>query len=118
MAFMPDRPPAGPLDIDVTVHGDRARLSVAGQIDITNAEHVQRRAQRCLDDPRIARLVADLARLTFLDSSGLRGLVRIRRYAQGLGKLFHVENYSRHIALIMDATGLTGYLADPTPGPG
>lgn len=106
----PDVPATAPLDIDVTVEHGRARVVLTGEIDITNADDLLGRIGRCLDDPRVTRVVADLDAVTFLDSSGLRSLLFSRRHAEAMGKSFVIEHHHGHIATVIDIAGLTDIL--------
>jgi anti-sigma B factor antagonist len=115
--FDTDVPATAPLTINATVAGSRVRLIVAGEIDMSNADRLRQCAFCHLDGPTARHVVADLARLTFIDASGLRALVRSRRHADELGKTFTVENHCAQVSLVIGAVELTDYLTDPTHNP-
>jgi anti-sigma B factor antagonist len=106
------------LEIVVSVDHDRAYLMLAGEIDVTNSEQLVTSVYRHLGEPRIVEVVADLAGLTFLDSSGLRALVLGRRRADESGKAFRIRNHRGHVANVIEITGLTPYLSGPSGEPG
>lgn len=107
-------PRTAPLDISVTIDEDRAQLTVTGEIDLTNADDVLLSVHWHLDRPRLNHVVVDLSGLAFLDSAGLRVLMLGRRHADELGKTFRVQGQRGHIANVIEVTGLTEYLTDPS----
>lgn len=108
-------PPAiAPLDIAATIDRGEARITLTGEIDISNADQVLSCADRYLNDPGINRVTADLAALTFIDSSGLRALAFSRRHADALDKTFRILNQQEQVTRVLEATGLDKYLTDPT----
>lgn len=118
---MPSTPrpaPIPPFELAVTISGDRAEMALAGDIDIANADQIESAAYHYLGEPHIAHVTADLNAVTFLDSSGLRALTHSRRRAAELGKTFRIQNHHDHIAKVIEITGLTRYLTDPTYSPG
>jgi anti-anti-sigma factor len=59
------------LEIDSELHADSARLTPAGELDIATAPQLEQELRSMLArDAR--RVVIDLSRLTFIDSSALR----------------------------------------------
>jgi anti-anti-sigma factor len=109
----PDMPPTAPLGITVTTDHAGARLTLAGEIDITNSDQILLCARRYLDEPGITQVITDLDAVTFLDSSGLRALMFSRRRAAELGKTFLVQGHHGHVAEVIEVTGLTKFLTDP-----
>lgn len=63
------------LDIAVADADGIAVLTIAGEIDLTNAEALQ----RAVDETSAAAVVLDLSRVAYLDSSGIRAIDRSRR---------------------------------------
>ena len=113
----PDTPPTLRFGIAVRIAGDHAQLTVAGEIDMANADQVRNSARYYLDEPKITSVTVDLDALTFIDSRGLRALTLCRRYADELGKSFVIEHQREHIARVVEACGLTKYLTDPSYQP-
>lgn len=72
-----------PLDVRVSnMHGKHAELTLKGELDVTTCEVL--RAQLIdVIERGASDIVLDLADLSFLDSSGLRGLIEgVQRGAQ------------------------------------
>jgi anti-sigma B factor antagonist len=113
MASAHDISPIAPLDIAVSGRQDTVHLTLTGEIDVSNADRVLACAQRQLNKPQVTRLIVDLARVGFIDSSGLHTLVRSRRHADDLGKMFRITGHHGHVATVIEITGLTGRLTDP-----
>lgn len=88
------------------VRGAVGVLSVAGEIDIASADEFRDQLLACLE--RYDSLEVDLGGLTFIDSSGLAGLVRLRTEAEILGKDVALVNVSSSTARILELTGLQG----------
>jgi len=113
----PDAPPTLRFGVAVSINHDHAQLTLAGEIDMANADDVRRSAQYYLDEPSIIQVSADLDALTFIDSVGLRALILCRRYADAMGKSFLIEHSRGHVAEIVETSGLTRYLTDPSYRP-
>ena len=114
MSAMLDPPAVAPLDIAVTANHERVWITLAGEIDITNADRVRGQADRCLNEPEVVDVVVDLEAVTFIDSSGLHALLFSRRRADELGKTFRIRNHHGHVARVIDLVGLTRCLTEPT----
>ena len=70
---MSDQEPG--LDIASAVSDGVAVLTVAGEIDLTNADVLQ----EAVDGTSAAAVVLDLSQVAYLDSSGIRAIDRSRR---------------------------------------
>jgi anti-sigma B factor antagonist len=66
----------GPMPLFIDRDGDDGALIVRGEIDLASAASLERAA---LDTPSDGRLVVDLRDVTFMDSSGIRALVRVSK---------------------------------------
>ncbi len=62
--------------------GSELRFSVAGELDIATEEELTGAVGEVLAERRPSRLVLDLAALSFIDSSGLRALLRCQQLAE------------------------------------
>ncbi len=76
---------AGTLTIDVYDDADGCAIRLAGELDAAAAPALDHELNRALDGG--AAVVLDLARLTFIDSTGVKCLVRAARAAQGSDRL-------------------------------
>jgi len=95
------------LRCDVAVERDRARVSPAGELDIATAPQLEE-ALRPLLRPDGVRVVIDLRRLSFIDSTGLKLILRCneaaRRSALGFGLIAGPPAVQR----IFEVTGTLG----------
>ena len=72
---------APPFRLETTLTGTRAVIKLAGELDHVTAEQLTEAYERTCHSTH-ARLVLDLADVTFVDSAGLRGLIEIERRAR------------------------------------
>ncbi|KZB88649.1 anti-anti-sigma factor [Amycolatopsis regifaucium] len=89
-------------------HGTQVVISVAGEIDMTTSEDLKETFEEALE-PVPGRLVVDLERVEFCDSTGLATLVRIndRCGSRGVGLSFLPSPTIRRLA---QKTGLSTLL--------
>ncbi|GAA3649761.1 hypothetical protein GCM10022237_06860 [Nocardioides ginsengisoli] len=90
-------------------------IRVAGEVDMTSTDDLLALATDCLD--RGDRLRLDLGAVTFIDSSGLGILLRIRRHAADAGKLLTLAYVGPGTERLLKVTGLYP-LFDIEPSPG
>ncbi|UQU62964.1 STAS domain-containing protein [Couchioplanes caeruleus] len=57
-------------------------------------------------------VVVDLAGVTFIDSSGIHGLVTAHRAALDAGRRLHVVHAAGTVATVLEITGVAGLLGD------
>ena len=104
--------PSDPEDPE-TPSGPRAvRLALAGELDMAAAFRIEPEADRLLARPGAARLVVDLAAVTFVDSAGLGALLAIRDRTAELGMEFAVVNASAPVRRMLELSGTSAMLAD------
>ncbi|MFL6160458.1 MAG: STAS domain-containing protein [Marmoricola sp.] len=89
-----------------TPDGARAELLVSGEVDIAVADALHDAALAALG-PDLPGLVVDLSGLTFLDSTGIGALVRIRNDVIAGGRTLTLANPTARIVRILDVTGLS-----------
>jgi anti-sigma B factor antagonist len=65
---------ARPLEIDQRIDGDRAYLTLTGELDIATVPRLEEALESVLS-PAVSGLTIDLRPLSFLDSSGLRQFI-------------------------------------------
>ncbi|HEX7188981.1 MAG TPA: STAS domain-containing protein [Actinomycetes bacterium] len=95
------------MDLDLSTHqlGERAVVSVGGEIDLETASQL---GDHALDAVREVspHVVLDLTGVTFMDSTGLKVLLTIQRRADLAGGSFAVVGASRSVRKILSLTGL------------
>jgi anti-sigma B factor antagonist len=80
-------------------------LTLAGELDVTNAAEAEEAVRVAWQDSPSC-LVFDLTRLTFMDSTGVRVLVRARRRAIQDGGTVVLAGLTPSVSRIMEVTGL------------
>jgi anti-sigma B factor antagonist len=96
--------------------GGRAKrvvVQVKGEVDVATSAHladtIECALQRAAD--RKVELVVDLARLSFIDVSGLNVLVLAARRARADGGTLVLRSPSRHVRRLLDVLSLDAELA-------
>lgn len=96
----------GPMFDIVIDASEPGRIVLAGELDLSAVACVEEAVEQSLNDPRVAVIVLDLARVTFLDSSALGAIVRGRRAAIGRSRRLIVANATGHVRRVLDITGV------------
>ena len=97
MTAPPDQPPA-------------AMLRLSGDIDLATADDVVMRGANLLTHSQSGvPLIVDLGEVTFLDSSGLSALVRLRRAAEAQGCQVLLQDVPDRVAALLELAGLAEY---------
>ena len=94
--------------IDPTTPTDRCRVILTGEIDLANAEEFLVLAQVMIAECPEARFTIDLSGVTFIDSTGLAMLVRIRRAATDAGMDLRLAGTPPRVRQLLEITGLDG----------
>ncbi len=89
------------LHIDI---GDDGSINVAGEIDMAGGPVLEAAILQCEGD---GPLVIDLARVSFIDSSGLRSLLEAAKRARSRGSAIHLRRIGPEVARLLDITGTT-----------
>lgn len=90
---------------------DRITVFLAGECDLSAREHL---TAVLLDAVARSRAVfVDLARLTFIDSSGVHSLVTAHHAAKHTGGRVYVLNATGAVASVLTMTGLDTLLGAP-----
>jgi anti-sigma B factor antagonist len=105
-----------PLAIDSQLHGDTARLTVAGELDLATVGQLEAEVEAALTRP-VAHLVIDLSGVAFIDSSALRLFIVLNDRAAGedwqLGlirpagqalSIFQISGAEEHLPFIDDGS--------------
>jgi anti-sigma B factor antagonist len=104
---------ADQLPDQLRVRVDRGEHEVVVHIDGELDPHTAPLLQREIDalvDAGTPTIVLDLSRLDFVDSSGLRVLIRAHQHALSNGGRFVLRNPSATALRLLEITGLTNLL--------
>ena len=89
-----------------TPAGERRSLAVSGEFDLAAVEEFLAAALGCLEDSADICEI-DLGAVSFIDSSGLGALVRVRKAAHERGKDVVLTNVPPAVNRLFEVTGLT-----------
>lgn len=97
------------LHIDVAHDGSRVVLTLAGELDMASAE----RLQQAIDDAGLGAetsVVLDLQQLQFIDSTGLRVMLRALERCRARGQDFAITPGSPQVQRLLSITGVATHL--------
>jgi anti-sigma B factor antagonist len=80
-------------------------VALDGDLDVTNAPVAEEAVRAAWEDPH-SHMVFDLTRLAFMDSTGVRVLVRARRQAGEHGATIALAGLTPSVSRIVHLTGL------------
>jgi anti-sigma B factor antagonist len=97
------------LRIEVRHDGGRAVLALEGELDMASAD----RLQQAIDDEALraeTSVVLDLEELQFIDSTGLRVILRALEHCRGRGQEFAITRGSPQVQRLLSITGVATHL--------
>ena len=99
---VPDKFLPPPFRVDVAYHGDEARLSPVGELDMSTVPHLE----AALEDASLPgrQVIVDLRGLDFMDSTGLQSLMRATMYARENGRDLRFVRPSGQVEDVMRLT--------------
>lgn len=95
--------------IDIERENGRVLVSLSGEIDLASLEPLERELGPTVAEPPPV-LVLDLREVTFLDSSGLRLILRLDRGQREAGGRLAVVRGGRRVARVLELTGAEDHL--------
>ena len=110
-------PPPDPFSCDVGRNGNSAWVRPAGDLDLDTVRRVESALVELHEDG-CRNLVLDLRGLTFMDSTGLRLVIRWHTAARDDGFRFAVVPGTEVVQRVFRLTGMDDHLtvAEPPPG--
>lgn len=100
--------------VEVVPDRDRVLVSPIGELDLSTVDEVWSRIQQLRRDGHDS-VVLDLRRLTFMDSTALRLIVRAREMSQQDGFGFALIDGNEAVCRVLDVTGLREHLTFTKP---
>ena len=102
-----ETPPDTHLMSTVTRIENTICITVSGQLDLAVEDQLTEVVSEAASAPEIVALHFDLTAVTFIDSSGLRGLIRSSQIALDMDLIFTVEFSEKGpVARLLDIAGL------------
>ena len=99
--------PVRPFCVDAVSDGGEAVVALTGELDVSCADVLEREVRR-LRRAGFDRVVVDLCRVVFVDSSGLRALISLRNTAQREGHRLVLRPGPPRVQRIFDLTATRG----------
>ena len=99
----------GPLSIRETREGGVHRLTPIGELDLATAPLLESAFDAAFGDDDAEMIVVDLTELSFMDSTGIHMLLRMRAACEDADRL-RVINGSRAVERVLDITGVRAHL--------
>lgn len=104
------KPPGFDIAVaDTATAGDDPRVVVTGELDLLTSPRLQETLTTLIDERRSPRIVADLTRVTFFDSSALNALLQVQRHAEQR-EVVLVVLPSRQVQRVIELTGVAEHL--------
>lgn len=109
----------GAQEVNVAAHtarvsGDAYVVALSGEIDMSNSDELERWLREAVSASGRRRIVVDLTDLDFLDSFGIRALLRGKEHADAHAAVFTVTNPNSLIERILRTLGLFDHLTGPS----
>lgn len=95
--------------IDISHSNGRVVVALSGEVDLASLDPVERELAATMAEPPPV-LVLDLREVTFLDSSGLRLILRLDRGQRKAGSHLSVVRGGRRVARVLELTGADQHL--------
>jgi anti-sigma B factor antagonist len=108
---------AEPLQWSVSSSGVDAVVALHGDLDLSNAQALQEFLQEVIEEHTPAKVVVDVERLSFLDSSGIRCFIHSAQTASNVGSKLTLRNASGRILRVLQLCGVDEILLDDSNGP-
>lgn len=102
-----------PLSVTVTTRSGHAVVRLRGEIDIATADAFRSALDSAVEHPAVSSLDLDLGRVSFIDCSGLRVLVGVRRAMEDKGGTVRLIRRSPAVERLLSAAGLDERLHVP-----
>ena len=104
---MPEDSTSTDLLIDIAATGDRVDVAIRGELDAHSAVQFEHDALDALaEHAGLRTMVLDLGGITFIDSSGLRSLLRLQESCDESGGVLFVRRPSDVVSRIIDLAKL------------
>lgn len=97
-------PPPSALEIDSQLRADTARLTPSGELDIATAPQLEQEV-RSLLSRAVGRVVIDLSRLTFIDSSALGLFIALNERSAKEGWKLALVRPTGQVRAVFETTG-------------
>lgn len=99
-------PAVNGFTVNLDVDGSSAVIALAGGIDLSNADDLLSVGVMAVKTPKVTNVSFDMSEVTFLDSTGIGALVRIRNAAEEAEVKVRIDRASDAVVGVLNLTGL------------
>jgi anti-anti-sigma factor len=96
------------IELAVDRDNERATLRVSGEIDLTSAPKLDDEIQGLIERS-VMNLTLDLSSVAFMDSTGLRVLLKASKVLEGSGGKVTLREPSEPVRRLLEVSGLEGH---------
>jgi anti-anti-sigma factor len=96
------------IELAVDKGADEATLRVGGEIDLTSAPKLDEEIQSLIEQS-VKKLTLDLSSVAFMDSTGLRVLLKASKLLEGNGGKVVLREPSEPVRRLLEVSGLDGH---------
>ncbi len=94
-----------PFSVTVSKDGDRATVSLIGELDLSGVDRANQAIEQA-EEPPVGLMVLDLSQLDFIDSTGLEVILRAARRAHDGGRRLVVARPSNYVRRLLAMTAI------------
>jgi anti-sigma B factor antagonist len=112
---VPGPPRLGGLSVNSVQFADAMQFVLSGELDLSNADALKDVLWRALENARRnrgapARLILDMRRLTFIDSTGIQALVVTKRRCEEKGTRLALKVGTSQVGRMLSLAGVADFL--------
>jgi len=96
------------IEVNVERNGETATLRVGGEIDLTSAPRLDDEIESLIGQS-VKRLTLDLSTVAFMDSTGLRVLLKASKVLEGSGGKIFLRQPSEPVRRLLEVSGLEAH---------
>lgn len=99
------------FSLSVSTAGTVVSVAVAGEVDLAEADRVWEELSPLITPS--STMLVDTSEVVFLDSSGLRSLLRLADWAEAVGAQFRLAAVSAPVQRVLELAGVRHVFAGP-----
>jgi anti-anti-sigma factor len=96
-----------PFQIEVVPGGEVCTLVLHGEVDLAVADSIVEVGTRSLADAATTTVIIDMSQVTFIDSTALGALIRLRNLADASTKQFALTRLPDRVTKVLGIAGLS-----------
>jgi anti-sigma B factor antagonist len=97
--------PSGRLTIDVLTDARGIAVKLDGELDLATVPQFDRQLAR-IEATKVSRVLIDLSGVSFMDSAGLRSIVRAHHFAESNNHRLVLRRGTRQVQRLFELTGI------------